>query len=63
MNNQNNLTLDQILSYQYNIGGVVLTNDGYRLDFLNAFYEYIQENKASNYSTPYSQWVIKDFKC
>ena len=63
MNNQNNLTLDQILSYQYNIGGVVLTNDGYRLDFLEAFYEYIQENKASNYDTPYSQWVVKDIKC
>lgn len=63
MNNQNNLTLDQILSYQYNIGGVVLTNDGYRLDFLESFYEYIQENKASNYDTPYSQWVVKDIKC
>ncbi len=63
MNNQNNLTLDQILSYQYNIGGVVLTNDGYRLDFLDSFYEYIQENKDSNYDTPYSQWIVKDIKC
>lgn len=63
MNNQNNLTLDQILSYQYNIGGIVLTTDGYRLDFLNSFYEYIQENKDSNYSIPYSQWIIKDIKC
>jgi protein-tyrosine phosphatase len=63
MNNQNNLTLDQILSYQYNIGGVVLTNDGYRLGFLDSFYEYIQENKDSNYATPYSQWIVKDVKC
>ena len=63
MNNQNNLTLDQILSYQYNMGGVVLTNDGYRLGFLDSFYEYIQENKDSNYATPYSQWIVKDVKC
>lgn len=63
MNNQNNLTLDQILSYQYNIGGIVLTNDGYRLDFLDSFYEYIHENKDSNYETPYSKWIIKDVKC
>jgi protein-tyrosine phosphatase len=63
MNNQNNLSLDQILSYQYNIGGIVLGNDGYRLDFLDSFYEYIQENKASNYSIPYSQWIVKDNIC
>ena len=63
MNNQNNLSLDQILSYQYNIGGIVLGNDGYRLDFLDSFYEYIQENKASNYSIPYSQWIAKDNIC
>lgn len=63
MNNQNNLTLDQILSYQYNIGGIILTNDGYRLDFLNSFYEYIQENKDLDYTIPYSKWINKDIKC
>lgn len=63
MNNPNNLTLEQILSYQYNIGGIVLTNDGYRLDFISSFYEYIQENKESNYSTTYSKWIVKDVKC
>ena len=63
MNNPNNLTLEQILSYQYNIGGIVLTNDGYRLDFISSFYEYIQENKESNYSTNYSKWIVKDVKC
>lgn len=63
MNNPNNLTLEQILSYQYNIGGIVLTNDGYRLDFIASFYEYIQENKDSNYSTTYSKWIVKDVKC
>lgn len=59
MFNPNNLSLDQILIYQYNVGGIILTNDKYRAEFLEEFYNYVNENKATNYETPYSEWIKK----
>lgn len=57
MNNTNNLSLDQILTYQYNIGGIILKEDYHRTEFLNEFFNYVQENKCNNYMTPYSKWI------
>ena len=52
MKNNSNLTLEQLLSYQYNIGGVNLHDNNIQ-DFCN----YVQKNKDSNYSISYSQWI------
>lgn len=51
-----NLSLEQILSEQIDAGGIILTNHKKRAAFLDDFYNYINANKASNYSTPYSKW-------
>ena len=55
--NSSNLSLEQILSYQYNIGGIILTDNKVRLEFLEEFYNYVSKNKNSNYEIKYSQWL------
>ena len=57
MTDNGNLSLDQILCYQYNMGGITLTDDVDRAYFLNAFYNYVEENKTDNYSIKFSQWI------
>lgn len=57
MTDNGNLSLDQILCYQYNMGGITLTDDIDRAYFLNAFYNYVEENKTDNYSIKFSQWI------
>lgn len=57
MNNNGNLSLDQILCYQYNMGGIILTDDVDRAYFLNSFYNYVEKNKTDNYSVKFSQWI------
>ncbi|WP_440250504.1 phosphatase domain-containing putative toxin [Clostridium sp.] len=57
MKNNSNLTLEQLLSYQYNIGGVNLHDNNIQYNFLEDFYNYVQKNKDSNYSISYSQWI------
>ena len=37
---ENNLSLEQILSYQYNMGGIILTDNRDRAYFLNSFFEH-----------------------
>ena len=54
-----NLSLDQILSYQYNIGGIILTDNKVRLEFLEEFYNYASKNKDTNYKVKYSEWLTK----
>ena len=49
MLNNTNLSLNQIISYQYNIGGVLLTDNKNQLEFLQEFYNYVSENKSTNY--------------
>lgn len=58
MMNETNLSLDQILAYQYNIGGIILTDNKDRAEFLKEFYNYVLENKGNNYQVPYSTWII-----
>ena len=60
MMNPTGLSLDQILSYQYNIGGVNVHDDRDQFEFLEDFYAYVSQNKKDNYSIPYSEWVTKD---
>lgn len=57
MKNNSNLTLEQLLSYQYNIGGVNLHDNNSQYNFLEDFCNYVQKNKDSNYSISYSQWI------
>lgn len=57
MKNNSNLTLEQLLSYQYNIGGVNLHDNNIQYNFLEYFCNYVQKNKDSNYSISYSQWI------
>ena len=57
MTDNGNLSLDQILCYQYNMGGITLTDDVDRAYFLNAFYNYVEENKTDNYSIKCSQLI------
>lgn len=55
--NNTNLSLEQILSYQYNVGGVNLHDNKHQFEFLEDFYRYVSENKSNNYTTPYSEWI------
>ena len=57
MKNNSNLTLEQLLSYQYNIGGINLHDNNIQYNFLEDFCNYVQKNKDSNYSISYSQWI------
>lgn len=57
MKNNSNLTLEQLLSYQYNIGGVNLHDNNIQYNFLEDFCNYVQKNKDSNYYISYSQWI------
>ncbi len=57
MNNDDNLSLKQILKYQINHGGADLTNIKERSKFLKKFYKYVEENKDTNYEIPYSTWI------
>ena len=59
MMNSTELSLDQILTYQYNIGGVNIHNNNYQFEFLEEFYNYVSQNKKDNYSTSYSNWINK----
>lgn len=55
--NNTNLSLDQIISYQYNVGGVNLHDNKHQFEFLEDFYNYVSKNKSNNYTTPYSEWI------
>ena len=57
MMNNTNLSMDQIMSYQYNIGGVNLHDNKHQSEFLEDFYNYVSKNKSDNYTTPYSEWI------
>ena len=59
MLNNTNLSLNQIISYQYHIGGVLLTDNINQLEFLQEFYNYVSENKSTNYEKTYSQWITE----
>lgn len=55
--NTTNLSLDQIVSYQYNVGGVNLHDNKHQFEFLEDFYDYVSKNKSDNYTTSYSEWI------
>lgn len=57
LTNNNNLSLAQILSYQYNVGGVNLHDNKTQFEFLEDFYNYVSKNKSNNYTTHYSEWI------
>ena len=55
--NNTNLSLDQITSYQYNVGGINLHDNKVQFEFLEDFYNYVSKNKSNNYNKPYSEWI------
>ncbi|MEG0371406.1 MAG: phosphatase, partial [Clostridium sp.] len=57
MHNKDKLSLQSILDYQTSIGGIVLTDNLNRREFLNEFYNYTKNNKLTNFRIPYSQWI------
>lgn len=57
MHNNNNLSLEQILQHQQNIGGINLTNNKIRAKFLQNFYDYTLQNKSNNFNVLYSDWI------
>ena len=60
MNNDDNLSLKEILEYQIKKGGADLTNLKERAEFLDNFYKYVKENKKNNYKIPYSTWTTNN---
>lgn len=59
MKNPNNLSLDEILKHQVEIGGIDLVQDKTRATFLENFYKYTLENAKNDYKISYSQWLKK----
>lgn len=58
MNNNLDLSLDEILKYQFENGGVELNTNKERVNFLNNFYDYVKCNKDNNYEIAYSNWKV-----
>ncbi len=56
MNNPQNLSLQQILDAQVAAGGIILTHNQTRAEFLQSFYDYTVTNSSTNYAVPYSIW-------
>ncbi len=52
-------SLQEILDEQLEAGGIVLTDDTIRANFLQDFYDYTKENAATNFKTPFSVWSQK----
>lgn len=57
MKNNKALTFEEILKYQYSIGGTDFTDNRDALEFLHGFYKYTQENKKNNFRVVYSNWI------
>lgn len=52
-------SLNEILDEQLEAGGIILTDDTTRANFLQDFYDYTKENVATNFKTPFSVWSQK----
>lgn len=52
-------SLNEILDEQLEAGGIILTDDTTRANFLQDFYDYTMENVATNFKTPFSVWSQK----
>ena len=57
MFNDKGASLQEIENFQTNLGTVKFKFDKNRQEFLQKFYDYVNENKSNNYSTSYSQWI------
>lgn len=55
-------SLNEILDEQLEAGGINLTDDTTRANFLQDFYDYTKENAATNFKTPFSTWSHKNSK-
>lgn len=55
-------SLDEILEEQLAVGGIVLTYDTVRSNFLQDFYDYTKANSNSNFKIPFSVWSLENSK-
>lgn len=62
MKESKNKTLAEILKEQLAAGGIVLTDETTRSNFLQDFYDYTKDNASSNFKTPFSIWAQKNSK-
>lgn len=54
-------TLNKILAEQLQAGGIVLTTERIRAEFLECFYAYTVENAPTNFKTPFSKWIQSNY--
>lgn len=59
MKESNVKSLEEILKEQLDAGGIILTYDTTRAEFLKDFYNYTKENSKNNFETPFSVWSVK----
>lgn len=59
MKESNLKSLNEILDEQLDAGGIILTDDTTRANFLQDFYDYTKENASTNFKTTFSVWSQK----
>lgn len=55
-------SLNEILKEQFNAGGIILTTNLKRAEFLQDFYDYTKAESKGNFSTPFSKWAMENSK-
>lgn len=59
MKESNLKSLNEILYEQLVAGGIILTDETTRAEFLQDFYDYTKANNSTNFKTPFSVWAQK----
>ncbi|MEG2935108.1 MAG: phosphatase [Clostridium sp.] len=59
MKESNLKSLNEILDEQLKAGGIILTDETTRAEFLQDFYDYTKSNTTTNFKTPFSVWTQK----
>lgn len=62
MKESSSKSLEEILNDQFEAGGIILTNDQTRAEFLRDFYDYTKENSKDNFKVPFSVWSAENSK-
>lgn len=62
MKESSSKTLEEILNEQVEAGGIILTNDQIRAEYLRDFYDYTKENSKDNFKIPFSVWAAENSK-
>lgn len=62
MKESSSKSLEEILNEQFEAGGIILTDDQTRAEFLKDFYDYTKENSKDNFKVPFSVWAAENSK-